>query len=305
MSVRLERDYSQETQNVKIAMKKSLLKEFNKGDERIVYLENGDEFQIQIFNDQDTEIGAKIYVNGEQIGNSYLVINPGERVWLDRYLDKAKKFKFATYEVNGNNEQVKKAIAKNGLVKVELFRKKQNRFDDWQPLVSYPTYYPYCPLQTNIPEYAPRIYYTETYGMKNEPYATSTTACELDTNIVATAFSQATPINCSLRGEYTAASAMLDLGSCTSSFTNTTAGDIQSNKIETGRIKEGGHSDQEFDYVSMSFEYWPFTTEEIHILPKSTKPVSSHDLQKVYCPNCGRRLKTKFNFCPFCGEKLD
>lgn len=305
MSVRLERDYSQETQNVKIAMKKSLLKEFHKGDERIVYLENGDEFQIQIFNDQDTEIGAKIYVNGEQIGNSYLVINPGERVWLDRYLDKATKFKFATYEVNGNNEKVKKAIAKNGLVKVELFKKKQNTFDGWQPLVSYPTYYPYCPLQTNIPEYAPRIYYTETYGMKNEPYAISTTACELDTNIVSTCFSQTTPINCSLSGEYTAASAMLDLGSSGSSFTNTTAGDIKSNKIETGRIKEGGHSDQEFDYVSMSFEYWPFTTEEIHILPKSTKPVSSHDLQKVYCQNCGRRLKTKFNFCPFCGEKLD
>lgn len=301
MSVRLERDYSQETQNVKIAMKKSLLKEFHKGGERVVYLENGDEFQIQIFNDQDTEIGAKIYVNGEQIGNSYLVINPGERVWLDRYLDKAKKFKFATYEVNSNNDKVKKAIAKNGLVKVELFKKKQNTFDGWQPLVTYPSY----PLQTNIPEYAPRIYYTETYGMRNEPYAKSATAFELDTNIVSTAFSQVTPINCSLSGEYTAASAMLDLGSSQSSFTNTTAGDIKSNKTETGRIKEGGHSDQEFDYVSMSFEYWAFTTEEIHILPKSTKPVSSHDLQKVYCPNCGRRLKTKFNFCPFCGEELD
>ena len=63
MSVRLERDYSQETQNVKIAMKKSLLKEFHKGDERIVYLENGDEFQIQIFNDQDTEIGCEWRTN--------------------------------------------------------------------------------------------------------------------------------------------------------------------------------------------------------------------------------------------------
>jgi hypothetical protein len=74
-------------------------------------------------------------------------------------------------------------------------------------------------------------------------------------------------------------------------------------KTETGRIQEGGHSNQEFDYVNMSFEYWAFDTEEIHILPKSTKPVYANELQKTYCYNCGRKLKSKFNFCPFCGEK--
>ena len=44
MSVRFERDYSQQPKNVKIAMNKSLLKEFNKDNERVVYLEDGDEF---------------------------------------------------------------------------------------------------------------------------------------------------------------------------------------------------------------------------------------------------------------------
>lgn len=271
MSVRLEKDYSQQTKNVKIAMNKSLLKEFRQDNERVVYLENDNEFQIQIFNDQNTEIGAKIYVNGEIIGNSYLVIRPGERVWLDRYLDKARKFKFYIYEVNGNNEQVKKAIAKNGLVKVELFRKNSTYVNNWQwtPPI----------LKTYEPDYAPHIYYC------NEPYAT-----------------------CKSLGLNSFASDNNDtLSFCDSSLYSAASGlmDIKCNvnKMETGRIQEGNHSDQKFEYVNMSFEAWPFDTEEIHIMPKSVKPVYSNELQKSYCHNCGRKLKSKFNFCPFCGAK--
>ena len=297
MSVkRLTRDYSQETKNVKIAMNKSLLKEFYKDDERVVYLNDGDEFQIQIFNDQDTEIGAKITVNGEMIGNAYLVIRPGERVWLDRYLNVARKLKFVTYEVNGNNEQVQKAIQNNGIVKVELFRKKHNYGYDWcQPL-----------LKTWEPDYT-QIYYSAT------PYATSTASVD---NISGTmnycnSLSDADlSLSCGSVST-TAASSTCTIGS-TSTCTNTPgkarsrsfSKSVNSSKTETGRIQEGGYSDQDFEYVNMSFESWSFHTEQIHILPKSVKPVYSNELQKTYCYNCGRKLKSKFNFCPFCGAKL-
>ena len=285
MSVRVTKDYSHVEKNVKIAMNKSLLKEFKNDDERIVYLENGDEFQIQIFNDQMTEIGAKITVNGEMIGNSYLVIRPGERIWLDRYLDKARKFMFSTYEVNGNNEQVQKAIKKNGLVKVELYRKKES--------------YEIIDGIKIWPSYEPHIYYT------NTPYASTTanTSCcsEPSMNYYCDSISTDNNISFSVCGNAnyavtTSASSWVSVKDAPK--TNT------SSKIETGRIQEGGNSDQEFNYVNMSFEYWPFDTEEIHILPKSTKPVYSDELQKTYCPNCGRKLKPKFKFCPFCGEKL-
>ena len=194
MSVRFERDYSQQPKNVKIAMNKSLLKEFNQNNERVVYLEDGDEFQIQIFNDQTTEIGAKIYVNDELIGHSYLVIKPGERVWLDRYLDKARKFKFSTYEVNGNNDIVKQAIKKNGVVKVELFKKREKRYFDLNPII---TTYP----QT----YEPHIYYC------NTPYSTCT--CEVS--------SSATPMNASVNAVNFCST--LDFGSSSSTATTTAA----------------------------------------------------------------------------------
>ena len=290
---RVENDYSQEKKNVKIAMNKSLLKEFKNNNERVVYLEDGDEFQLQIFNDQTTEIGARIYLNGESVGNSYLVIRPGERVWLDRYLDKARKFKFSTYEVNGNNEAVKKAIQKNGLVKVELFRKKENYV--WQQPI----------LKTWEPEY-PQIYYS------SAPYSTCTASVD---NINGTMnFSSSLndlALNCDCDSISTsctsAASSTFTAGSACTNINGKVRGISslnKSKKTETGRIQEGGYSDQEFDYVNMSFEYWAFDTEEIHILPKSTKPVYANELQKTYCYNCGRKLKSKFNFCPYCGAKL-
>ena len=302
MSVkRLTRDYSQETKNVKIAMNKSLLKEFYKDGERVVYLNDGDEFQIQIFNDKDTEIGAKITVNGEMIGNAYLVIRPGERVWLDRYLNVARKLKFVTYEVNGNNEQVQKAIQNNGIVKVELYRKKHNYGYDWcQPLLKT--------WQDPIPYDYPHIYYS------NEPYATCTASVDNISGTMNYCSSLAdTNLSCDSisTSSTTAASSTYTIGS-TSTCTNTPgkarsrsfSKSLNSNKIETGRIQEGGYSDQDFEYVNMSFESWSFRTEQIHILPKSVKPVYSNELQKTYCYNCGRKLKSKFNFCPFCGAKL-
>ena len=75
-------------------------------------------------------------------------------------------------------------------------------------------------------------------------------------------------------------------------------------KTETGRIEKGSHSNQSFDYVNIDFEYWSFKNETIHILPKSQKQFSSSDLEKKYCPECGRKLKEKFKFCPYCGTKV-
>lgn len=293
---RTERDYSQEQKRVKIAINKSLLKEFTKDNERVVYLEDEDEFQIQIFNDQTTEIGARIFVNDEPIGNSYLVIKPGERVWLDRYLDRALKFKFKTYEVNGNSRDVQRAIRNNGIVKVMLYRKNS----------TYTTTYIEDLYRTiEEPYWSPKIYYCDNLNINydntldlnycDDGVKFSTTAgTNTSATTVGSGFVTANYCNATNYSEPTQIKATL--GS-TKSF--------KSNKVETGRISEGGHSNQEFDYVNMSFDSFAFATETIHILPKSTKPVQSSDLQKVYCTNCGRKIKSKFKYCPYCGSEIE
>lgn len=103
---------------------------FNKGRLKIhnrdqVFLKNGDSFEIELFNPLTVTILAKISLNGTEISQSGLVINPGQRVFLDRFIDVAKKFKFETYEVEDDNDQVKQAIVKNGLVEVKFYKEKK------------------------------------------------------------------------------------------------------------------------------------------------------------------------------------
>lgn len=64
---------------VKIAKNKSLLKEYVYNSIRTVYLKDGDEFQIQLFNPETTEVGAEIYINNERLSN-IIILRPGERV---------------------------------------------------------------------------------------------------------------------------------------------------------------------------------------------------------------------------------
>ena len=105
----------------RIAKNKSLLKEYKTSNNpRTVYLNDGEEFQIQLYNPYDYTISAKITLNGTEMPNE-LVLRPAERVWLDRYLDNPRKFKFETYEVD-NDKSTEKITAKNGLINIDFYR---------------------------------------------------------------------------------------------------------------------------------------------------------------------------------------
>ena len=95
---------------------KQRLKQYND----IVYLKNADEFEIELFNPTQSKVLARITINNASIGPG-IILRPGERVFLERYVNDPRKFKFETYAVNGNNSQVQKAIENNGDVKVEFF----------------------------------------------------------------------------------------------------------------------------------------------------------------------------------------
>ena len=65
-----------------IAIAKSICKEYSTSSyPRVVYLENDQEFQIQLFNPHKFTIGAEIFINGEKLSNR-IVLKPGERIWL-------------------------------------------------------------------------------------------------------------------------------------------------------------------------------------------------------------------------------
>jgi len=85
-----------------------------------VYLRDGQKFEIELHNPYTCKVLAKIKLNGYYISTSGLVLNPGQRVFLERFIDKDESFIFSTYDVDGTPES-KAAIAYNGDVEVEYY----------------------------------------------------------------------------------------------------------------------------------------------------------------------------------------
>lgn len=77
------------------------------------------------------------------------------------------------------------------------------------------------------------------------------------------------------------------------------------NQVESGRVEEGGKSDQEFITSTGDFEYSSFYSIEYHLIPESNKPPKEISKIRTYCSECGIRIrKSSWKFCPQCGEKL-
>ena len=276
-----------------IAIAKSICKEYSTSSySRVVYLENGQEFQIQIFNPHNFTIGAEIFINGERLSN-YLVLKPGERIWLERYLDIKKKFKFSTYEVEGNDKDVQEAIKDNGNIEVKFYKEVRKK--------DFPNY-PITTIDYNFKttEWHPTTLISQPNDYVEDHWSTtiSTKANRSDNKFCTTHTYYSNPCIDTLTTG--------DQGNLVSFCTSLVSANMPDDMIcETGRIEAGSTSNQEFDNVNMDFEYFPFVTEKIKILPISQKPFTNNDLHKIYCPECGRKLKSTYKFCPFCGSKID
>jgi hypothetical protein len=102
---------------VNITKNKSRLKVYNQSN---IYLNDGDNFEFEIYNPTQHKILVKIKLNGSYISNTGIVVNPAQRVFLERFIDSNNKFNFSTYEVE-NTQQNQQAIELNGLVEVEFY----------------------------------------------------------------------------------------------------------------------------------------------------------------------------------------
>lgn len=242
--------------------------------ENTVYLENGDEFQIELFNPTQNKVLSQIELNGTNLVSG-IVLRPGERVFLDRFLDSPEKFKFDTYFVDGDNNDVVNAISKNGKVSVKFYNEKLFHIPNYSWNTTGTWY--------NTPN---------TLRFFNDYYIPSTT-----TNLTSGVLNGSSTVTSSTNSAY---------------FTNTSFNSdstlsepkMKSKKsLETGRIEKGSKSDQKFTYDQTSFETYHSWISEWTIKPKSIKPIMKEDLV-MYCTECGsKRKKDNHNFCPHCGTK--
>lgn len=308
---------------VSVGKNKSRLKIYNG---KTIFIKDGEEFQIELFNPTTKTIGAKIFINGNSISNSMLVIKPGERSYLERYLDDNKKFLYETYNVE-NSKEVKEAIKQNGLVKVEFYNEKTvvPPIQTWGSSTTYVSPYTYNPYNPTI-----------TIGDPNPPYyigsgGTGIVNCNNTSNWCYTSGVSGSngpegPVGLSgnvgpigIAGNSTTGSfyCSSNLGSLSSGTITTTASTTQfvspgittketdHSTVETGRIEKGDVSSQTFGNYYGDFESYSFATTEYHLMPESQKPVEVKEIRQ-YCPGCRTRVKkSSWKFCPSCGESLD
>ena len=270
----------------KIAISKNLIKEYKSSNsERTVYLNDGTEFQIYLKNPYQTHLGIKISVNNKSIGNM-LVLRPGQSFWLDRFVNENRKFLFNTYEIE-NTAEMKYATNNNGKVKIEFYHEKEVT-----PYISiYPSY-----------RNTEWTYNTDTLSNIN---TTTFNCCQNDLNRNLNDCNTSTCyFSTSTTGAVQGGIPTVSSATALRYESDTTASRKIGATIETGRVEKGGHSDQEFEYCDIDFDYYPFKTENIQILPNSRKQIRAEETRRRYCSQCGKKVSPKDKFCPNCGAKL-
>jgi hypothetical protein len=230
-----------------------------------VFLNDGDEFEIELFNPLTVSVLADIKLNGQSISKTGLVVKPGQRVYLDCFIDDRKKFKFSTYEIE-NTEDSLEATANNGLLEVFFYKEDVITLDNWKSKfdrIIVEKWYPYNPY----PWYNP---YTVWYGT-SPTIGGSCVTTNLTTNLTNGVIGKTTTSNAfySSNNVVNCYSSGVDLSNLNIGGSNNMT---PINSIETGRVERGEKSSQKFTEVDMEFENHYIASTIIQILPESRKP---------------------------------
>jgi len=265
-----------------------------------VYLRNGSTFEIELWNPKTTRVLAKIMINGVNVSSGGIVVNPGQRVYLERFLGVNRKFQFNTYEIENSVEAVE-AAQLNGLVKVDFYDEQ----------VVYPG------IHTSTWVYGagtitispPQPLFRNNYfcGYTNTGGVGSSVGTTLTNNASNFTSDQTEVHNYMNNASFSCSAAKLDSMDYCADVRNSpapkTRSKLSKSSLETGRVEQGGRSDQQLIDTYGSFNSWTCNTYEYRILPESAKPIEVGEVRRK-CPNCGAKVKSHWKSCPICSTKL-
>jgi len=264
-----------------ITKKKSRLKVYNG---HVVFLNDKDNFEFEIHNPTRKTVLCKIKLNGDYISTSGIVLKPGQRVFLERFLDSNNKFEFSTYQVKDTSEN-RSAIDLNGDVQIEFYDEEEVRI------------YPHLSggnwgqSWTTINTTGSPYYGDMTFTTSNSNPLTFTTNGLNATVTRSSSFYSSTNLEDSFMNNSKYSTRPTPLRS------------LAKKNIETGRVEKGETSNQKFTNSYEKFNYYVSHKIEFKILPLSTKNKTTEDIRQ-YCTECGTKVKNNYKFCPSCGNKI-
>lgn len=278
----------------------SSLDELRTYNENTIFLNNGNEFQIRLFNPLSEKIGIKIGLN-EKYSESFLILNPGQDVTLDRFIDDQKKMLFETYSYDSSNESARKAIVNNGNVTIQFFKEKRtlptfNSFSGQFFGLSGGTTNTYTRNGVYGSGQSEVIYLNDsiTNGTLN------LTNC--NDNIGTLLVNDCTTTNLSMDNCTYTSDVDMNLDFKSQPLTKSSLS--KSLRKETGRVEKGTKSDQNLIKVEVEFESNYFYEIVYNLKPVSEKESLDVEIRE-YCTECGYRIRNnKYNYCPKCGTKI-
>jgi hypothetical protein len=272
-----------------ITKDKQRLKQF----EGIVHLNDGDEYEIELFNPTKNHILAKIKIDSDYISGGGIVLRPGERTFLQRFLDTNNKFVFRTYEVDSEAIETG-ATSNNGDVEVEFYNEIKFQTSNRGLLYANGTTNTFNSTGTVMWGGDTTTYggsFTTTGGVGGGVF--TTTGVGNVTNA-----SETTNINANYSDNVSSRR-------ITDEFLTFINNEIKAPSIsETGITEKGGKSSQEFESSTKKFTSVSFHNIAWRLLPLSTKQLTTNELNISYCGGCGaKRKKDSHKFCPICGTE--
>jgi hypothetical protein len=245
-----------------ISVNKNRVKLYKNADQHSVFLKDGQNFEIELYNPKQNSVLAKILLNGKPISSSGIVLRPGQRVYIERFIDEPKKFAFSTYDVS-DTKLNREAIEKNGEVTIDFY-------DEWAPFTT--TWYNSTPQWTTIGS--------------NNLVLTTTGNVGIGTSSPNSTFS--------ISGTTTTSAYYSN-----ASYTSNVAGSLETGRVEAGENSSQRFSsiNGNFNsYVSNSISYKIYPVSQKPVEVGEIRNYCTHCGTRAkkqnwkFCPNCGSKF---------------
>jgi len=292
-----------------------------------VYLNNGDEIQLKVYNPLTERVGFQLKMNGNKTDDSILVVNPGQSVVIERFIGTNRKIVFNTYVVDKSNPQTKQAIKENGKLEVVFYSEYKDI--NWTPInIPYntPTTIPYTP---QYPPYTPNVPYTPPYNPFPIWYQQPINICNNGTTSGEVKY-RTTTDTFSSSGDLNVSNFCADVNDITMKGNIQMDGDVTINGnvnlngnlnqkrprikglSETGRIEKGNRSNQYFSQTEFKagfiiknylFKLLPFSEKPKDAPTQTTSSYNPYILQNQQPQNFNNNSYVRSEYREYCPNK--